>query len=436
MKNLSFFLYIFLLVSIISKPKPRRTSVTHHNKKKNPPNNDPPKEEPKKEELQKILQQKNEQIKKVQEKIEEQNKKNQNKQTQNQQSTKNIPDNNKNNPEGKKFNLTEEVEKHSIEKKNDPNYQEKIIKKKYKKKSKREQYRKVRKVVTVQKKVEDENKRKEEELKRKKEEEEKKRKEEELKKKKIEEEKLKQTQNKINQQKIEDEKKKKAEEEKRKKEEEIKRKKEEEEKKKKTTLQEEKNKFETKYSKFHSKEIMTINLKGGEYELFYEEINEKSKIKIAFIVNQPDQNINFFFAGPESKNPKVKPKVILNIINSNFYYNELELNEPGLYTFNIDNRKNKQENIISFALSYNNKNDNALEWKSMDNLSKKLNNIKEKMNELTVKQSLVVKRSESHNESVKKHNKSISFFAIIEMITIAFIFVFQICYFKKLINKV
>ena len=132
----------------------------------------------------------------------------------------------------------------------------------------------------------------------------------------------------------------------------------------------------------------------------------------------------------------MKPKVILNIINSNFYYNELELNEPGLYTFNIDNRKNKQENIISFALSYNNKNDNALEWKSMDKLSKKLNNIKEKMNELTVKQSLVVKRSESHNESVKKHNKSISFFAIIEMITIAFIFVFQICYFKKLINKV
>ena len=379
MKNLSFFLYIFLLVSIFSNPKPRRTSVTHHNKKKNPPNNDPPKEEPKKEELQKILQQKNEQIKKVQEKIEEQNKKNQNKQTQNQQSTKNIPDNNKNNPEGKKFNLTEEVEKHSIEKKNDPNYQEKIIKKKYKKKSKREQYRKVRKVVTVQKKVEDENKRKEEELKRKK---------------------------------------------------------EEEEKNKKKTLQEEKSKFETQFSKFHSKEIMTINLKGGEYELFYEEINEKSKIKIAFIVNQPDQNINFFFAGPESKNPKVKPKVILNIINSNFYYNELELNEPGLYTFNIDNRKNKQENIISFALSYNNKNDNALEWKSMDNLSKKLNNIKEKMNELTVKQSLVVKRSESHNESVKKHNKSITLFAIIEMITIAFIFVFQICYFKKLINKV
>ena len=31
---------------------------------------------------------------------------------------------------------------------------------------------------------------------------------------------------------------------------------------------------------------MTINLKGGEYELFYEEINEKSKIKIAYIINQ------------------------------------------------------------------------------------------------------------------------------------------------------
>ena len=181
---------------------------------------------------------------------------------------------------------------------------------------------------------------------------------------------------------------------------------------------------------------MTINLKGGEYELFYEEINEKSKIKLAFIVNRPDQKINFFFAGPESKNPKVKPQVILSITNSNYYYNELELNEPGIYTFNIDNRKNKQENIISFALSLNDKNDNALEWKSMDNLSKKLNNIKEKMNELTVKQSLVVKRSESHNESVKKHNKSITFFAIIEMITVAFIFVFQIFYFKKLINKV
>jgi hypothetical protein len=417
MKNLSFFLYIFLLVNIISKPKTRRTSVTHHKKNNPPPNNDPPKEQPKKEEPQK-----NEQLKKEQQKVEEENKQ---KQNQNQQSIKNDlnkkndTDNKKIIPEKKEFNLTEEVEKDAIKKQNDVQYQAKVTRKQYKKKSKKEQYRKVRKIVAAQKHAEQEKRRREEEEKKRKEEEEKKKKEEELKKKKEEEEK-----------------KKKIEEEKKRKEEEEKRKKEEEEKNKKKTLQEEKSKFETQFSKFHSKEIMTINLKGGEYELFYEEINEKSKIKLAFIVNQPDQLINFFFAGPESKNPKVKPRVILSILNSNFYYNELELNEPGLYTFNIDNRKNKQENIISFALSYNDKNNNALEWKSMDNLSKKLNNIKEKMNELTVKQSLVVKRSESHNESVKKHNKSITLFAIIEMITIAFIFIFQIFYFKKLINKV
>ncbi len=419
MKNLSFFLYIFLLVNIISKPKTRRTSVTHHKKNNPPPNNEPPKEQPKKEEPQK-----NEQVKIEQKKIEEEKNQKQN-QNQNQQSIKNDlnkkndTDNKKIIPEKKEFNLTEEVEKDAIKKQNDVHYQAKVTKKQYKKKSKKEQYRKVRKIVAAQKHAEQEKRRREEEEKKRKEEEEKKKKEEELKKKKEEEEK-----------------KKKIEEEKKRKEEEEKRKKEEEEKNKKKTLQEEKSKFETQFSKFHSKEIMTINLKGGEYELFYEEINEKSKIKLAFIVNQPDQLINFFFAGPESKNPKVKPRVILSILNSNFYYNELELNEPGLYTFNIDNRKNKQENIISFALSYNDKNNNALEWKSMDNLSKKLNNIKEKMNELTVKQSLVVKRSESHNESVKKHNKSITLFAIIEMITIAFIFIFQIFYFKKLINKV
>ena len=50
MKNLSFFLYIFLLVNIISKPKIRRTSVTRQHKKKNPPPYyEPPKEEIKKE---------------------------------------------------------------------------------------------------------------------------------------------------------------------------------------------------------------------------------------------------------------------------------------------------------------------------------------------------------------------------------------------------
>ena len=78
---------------------------------------------------------------------------------------------------------------------------------------------------------------------------------------------------------------------------------------------------------------MTINLKGGEYELFYEEINEKSKIKIAYIVKQSNQNINFFLQVKSQKIQKLKLKVILNIINSNFYYNELELNEPWIIYF-------------------------------------------------------------------------------------------------------
>ena len=139
MKNLSFFLYIFLLVNIISKPKTRRTSVTHHKKNNPPPNNEPPKEQPKKEEPQK-----NEQVKIEQKKIEEEKNQKQN-QNQNQQSIKNDlnkkndTDNKKIIPEKKEFNLTEEVEKDAIKKQNDVHYQAKVTKKQYKKKSKKEQ---------------------------------------------------------------------------------------------------------------------------------------------------------------------------------------------------------------------------------------------------------------------------------------------------------
>ncbi len=189
MKNLSFFLYIFLLVNILSKPKTRRTSVTHHKKNNPPPNNDPPKEQPKKEEPQK-----NEQLKKEQQKVEEENKQ---KQNQNQQSIKN--DLNKKNdtdnkniiPDKKGFNLTEEVEKDAIKKQNDVHYQAKVTKKQYKKKSKKEQYKKVRKIVAAQKHAEQEKRRREEEERKRKEEEEKKKKEEEEKKKEEEEKKKK-----------------------------------------------------------------------------------------------------------------------------------------------------------------------------------------------------------------------------------------------------
>ena len=189
--------------------------------------------------------------------------------------------------------------------------------------------------------------------------------------------------------------------------------------------------FEKKLSKYHSSELMTINLKANEGEYFYEEIKYKTKIEIAIFTNNQEQQFNLVISGPEKKNNKGKQ--IFNIIDKGYFLKIFEINEVGIYEFFIQSLN--QECVISFGLKYEKIEDNALEGKSMDLLSQKLNNIKDKMNILTIKQSLVVKRTESHNHSVKQHNKSIIIFAIIEVITIALIFIFQICYIKKLLNK-
>ncbi len=194
----------------------------------------------------------------------------------------------------------------------------------------------------------------------------------------------------------------------------------------------EKEEFDKQISNFTFSDLISFTLKAGNGELLYENITKKCKIRIAFIVYHPEQNIYFTFSGPLINGTK---KQIVLARDKNFFYYDYEVQEPGVYTFFLNNFKNKQENTVTFGISYGVDEDKSLESRSMDKLSIKLNTIDNRINEMRIKENLIVKKTESHNQSVKKHNKSIMIFSFIEMFTMVLIFAIQMCYIKNLVDR-
>ena len=194
----------------------------------------------------------------------------------------------------------------------------------------------------------------------------------------------------------------------------------------------EKEEFDRQIANFTFRDLISFTLSPGNGEMLYEYIEKPCKIRIAFILYHPDQLIYFTFSGPEKNGKK---KQIVSAKDKNFFYYDYEVVEPGLYTFFLNNFKNKQENTVTFGISYGVDEDKSLESKSMDKLSIKLNTIDNKINEMRIKENLIVKKTESHNISVRMHNRNITLFSIIEMITMILIFGIQICYIKNLVDR-
>jgi vacuolar-type H+-ATPase subunit I/STV1 len=91
--------------------------------------------------------------------------------------------------------------------------------------------------------------------------------------------------------------------------------------------------WDEKVSKLHAHDLLTLNIKKKDYEVFYEQIdNVPVTITTAFYVHEEKNKIDF-----EINNPKKKNIYKLKLKNRGFY--EFEIKEPGRYEFILSNER-------------------------------------------------------------------------------------------------
>ena len=195
----------------------------------------------------------------------------------------------------------------------------------------------------------------------------------------------------------------------------------------------EKLEWEKQVANFTFSNLITVQLRAGEKETFFEEITEPTTIRLAFMVNHPTKKIDFSLIGPKGDGKK---QTITNPKGRNYFFYEYTAMVPGVYSFNILNNRYKESGKVTFAINSNKAEDKTIDSSKLDVLSERLVKIDNKIGELKMKFNLVVKKVEGHNKSVQKHNKSIIVFSILEVLTMIIIFAIQSFYLTKLINKV
>ena len=183
------------------------------------------------------------------------------------------------------------------------------------------------------------------------------------------------------------------------------------------------------------KEVIQINLQKGESETLYLDLQAFSKIKLAIMVSDSDQDekVNLFFSGP---NARGHTTVIQNYYSKNFLFWEFEVPRNREYYAEITNKGTKDNEIyFLFNDMYNKKND-KLDTQKIDKISMLLNDIDNNMNQLRNKKRLEIKQVNSHNDKVSENNKWIVIYSVIEIFTMIMVFIFQSCYINSLVNKV
>ena len=205
--------------------------------------------------------------------------------------------------------------------------------------------------------------------------------------------------------------------------------------------QEKLKKFEEEHNNFVKilannsfEEVIQINLEQGEKETLYIDLESFSKIKIAVMLsdNEEEEKINFFFSGP---NARGRTAVIYQLYGKNFLFWEYETLRKGEYFAEIINKGTKM-NEIYFLLNNQNKKKDVLNTEKLDKISMLLNNIDTNVNQLRNKKKIEIKQVNSHNEKVTNNNKWIVYYSIIEIVTMVMVFMIQSCYINSLVNKV
>ena len=182
-------------------------------------------------------------------------------------------------------------------------------------------------------------------------------------------------------------------------------------------------------------EVMQVNLLKGEKETLYIDLAGFTKIKLAIMITDTEQEekINFSFSGP---NARGRTAVIYQLYNKNYLFWEYETLRKGEFFAEITNKGTKENEIYFLFSQEGEKKNDRLDTEKLDKISLLLKDIDSNVNQIRNKKKLEIKQVNSHNDKVTNNNKWIVIYSIIEIFTMIIIFLIQSCYISSLVNKV
>ena len=104
--------------------------------------------------------------------------------------------------------------------------------------------------------------------------------------------------------------------------------------------------------------------------------------------------------------------------------------------FYLDNVENGDITEASFAIKDSLKVDKNIGMKKIGKITEYLDDIDGKINKMRLKQNIINQKTDTHNESVNKHNKEILIYSMVEVGIMALILIGQLYYIKNKVNKV
>ena len=206
-----------------------------------------------------------------------------------------------------------------------------------------------------------------------------------------------------------------------------------EEKKKKE--EEERAKFNDIIVDTNFEQIIQITLEKGETETLYLDLDSFAKIKMAVILTDVEEKINFVFSGP---NARGRTSVLYKLDNKNYLFHEYEALRKGEYTIDLINRSSKEIELIFLINEHVDqaKKKDVLDTEKIDKISLLLNNIDNNVNQLRTKKRIEMRQANSHNDKVNSNNKSIVIYSIVEVFTMIIIFAAQSYYISSIVSKI
>jgi hypothetical protein len=195
----------------------------------------------------------------------------------------------------------------------------------------------------------------------------------------------------------------------------------------------EKEEFDKKIEIFTLGDFTTFEIKSKSDELIYYKIDKPCIIKFAFYLSDEEKVIHINVNGPDGKSG-IKEYKSFN--NRNFLYHEFNATYSGQYTFFLNNHDNSDITEISFAIKNNLKVDENIGMRKLDTISEYLDDLDERINKMRLKQNIINKKTDTHNDSVNKHNKQILIYSITEVGTMVLIFIAQLFYIKNKVDKI
>ena len=203
-----------------------------------------------------------------------------------------------------------------------------------------------------------------------------------------------------------------------------------EEKKKKE--QEERAKFESQIQNTTFEEFIQISLEKGESEILYLDLDSFSKVKMALILTDEEEKVNFVLSGP---NARGRTSVLYKVDNKNYLFYEYESLRKGEYTIEITNKGSKENELIFLFNEHVDKKKDLINTEKIDKISMLLNNIDNNVNQLKNKKKIEIRQMNSHNEKVDKNNRNIVIYSIIEIFTMIIVFIAQSYYISSIVTK-